>query len=233
MESRRTICVMGLVLAAFVQGCMVWQHESHLDGVTDTGAPQTRSKYWIRVMEHDTLLSSPSTWEKCFSIYERQMPSVFSPDGRLVFVELETVQYSWQSIGSNLLNGLFAVCTVFVIPACYADSQARLSVRVSFDERQKDVKTFAVESSIRQWVGLLAPLWPMPAVVDKRFAHEGRDDRLCRKEYADAFGDDPGTLQQRESWNGEADAIVHGVALTLLQFEEDQRRANKSRQIGD
>ena len=51
--------------------------------------------------------------------------------------------------------------------------------------------------------------------------------------HAEAFGEDPGTATLRESWNGEADAIVHGVALMLLQFEEDQRRANKSRQIGD
>ena len=232
MESGRTIGVMGFALAVLVQGCAVWQHESHLCDVAEVGIPQTRSKYWIRIVAHDTL-SSPSTWEKCLSIYERRMPSVFSPDGRPVFVELETVQYSGQSVGSILLNGLFATCTVYVVPMCYADTQIRSSVHVSLDERQKDVKTFAIESSMRQWVGLLAPAWPMPTVVDKRFVHAGMDDGLCRKEYADAFGKDSGTARMRESWNGEADAIVHGVALMLQQFEEDQRRASKSRQIGD
>lgn len=232
MESRKTIAIMGFVLAVLVQGCAVWQHESHLDGVSEAGVPQTRSKYWIRIVAHDTL-SSPSTWEKCLSIYERQMPSVFSPDGRPVFVELETVQYSGQNVGAALLNNLVAICTVCVLPMCDVDFQSRSNIHVSLDERQKDVKTFAVETSMRRWTGLLAPAWPMPTVVDQRFVHARKDGGFCRQEYAEAFGEDLGTATLHESWNGEADAIVHGVARMLLQFEEDQRRANKSRQIGD
>ena len=232
MERRRTIGIMGFVLAVLVQGCTVWQHESHLDGVTEAGVPQTRSKYWIRIVAHDTL-SSPSTWEKCLSIYERRMPSVFSPDGRPVFVELETVRYLGQSVGSVLLNGLLATCTVYVIPMCYADSQKRSSVHVSLEERQKVVKTFTVESSMRKWIGLLASAWPMPTVVDQRFAHSRKDGGLCREEFAEAFGEESGTAYLYESWNGEADAIVQGVACMLMRFEEDQRRANRSRKIGD
>lgn len=216
----------------FAQGCRVWQHESHLEDIAAEGVPQTQSRYWIRVLPGDTL-SSPATWEKCLAIYEERMPSVFSRGGNPVFIELETGHYATQGPGAVILNALLFACTAAIIPARQSDVQLRYRVHTSLSERQKNVKTFVVGSSRREWDGLLAPLWPMPTVVDRRFAHSGMGDARWRKEYADALGSDHGEAAVCELLTGEADAIVQGVACMLLQFEEDRRRANRSRKIGD
>ena len=223
------LCALLLILAP---GCKVWQHESHLEGVAAEGIPQTQSKYWIRVLPGDSLTSA-DTWEKCLSIYERRMPSVFSRNGTPVFIELESdFQYS-PSVGFTVLNGLLSTFTLYIIPLRRENQMARYYVHTSLNERQRDAKTFTVAGSIRRWEGLLAALAPMPEVVDRRFVHSGSDGGMCRKEYAEAFGSDQGVGHLNESWAGEADAIVQGVACMLQQFEEDQRRANRSRKIGD
>lgn len=232
MNTFAKIVGLGVAIASFAAGCRVWQHESHLEGIAAEGVPQTRSRYWIRVLP-GVSLSSSATWEKCLAIYEERMPSVFSRGGRPVFIELEAGQCTTQGPGTVLLNALLFACTAAILPARQSDVQQQYRVHTSLSERQREVKTFVVGSSRREWEGLLAPLWPMPDVVDRRFVHSGMGDARCRKEYADALGSDHGEAAVCELLNGEADAIVHGVACMLLQFEADQRHANRSRTIGD
>lgn len=232
MKNFLTIAVFVLLFFIFASGCKVWQHESHLEGIAAEGVPQTRTKYWIHALPGDSL-TSVETWEKCLSIYERRMPSVFSRNGTPVFIELESdFQYS-PSVGFTVLNGFLSTFTLYIIPLRQENQMSRYYVHTSLNERQRDAKTFTVAGSIRRWEGLLAAFAPMPEVVDRRFVHSGSDGGMCRKEYAEAFGSDQGVGHLNESWAGEADAIVQGVACMLQQFEEDQRRANRSRKIGD
>jgi len=211
----------------------MWRSQSFVEGLDVTGMPQTKDKYWIKLVAAPP--TAGSDYGKCIELYERRMPDVFVPGGLPVYVEISQsgADLAWTmdgfKSGLTFIGDLFSLMTLTVFPR-HSQSRSRKTVGVYLDERSSDMVYFTAKS-YHEDSGSCFPtafLWPFQDVKDDRFAHGDSSvfgsGTQWRKEYS----------YLDEEWScGDADAVVQAIAHAIMKFESKKSVKQRRVMIGE